>query len=91
MSAPQQPTLEEFISQLQNEIILGCNNSQQRSLAVFNKLGEQLQQAINMVTKEQQESKRLRALCEKNKIDYSIPEPTPQVAPPNNTPPGKKK
>ena len=71
ISTPQPPqSLEEFFTQGQNEIILGHNNSQQRSLAVFNRMGQQIQQVLQMLTKEQQESKRLRELLEKNKIDH---------------------
>jgi len=72
LSAPNNTSLEEFIAQGNNEIILGCNNSQQRSLAVLNRIGQQLQQAIQLLTKEQEESRRLRVLCEKNKIDTKI-------------------
>ena len=76
-AAPQQPSLEEFFTQGQNEIILGHNNSQQRSLAVFSRMGQQIQQVLQALTKEQEETKRLRELLEKNKIEYKPK--TPEV------------
>ncbi len=65
-----QVTLEEFISQLQNEIILAYNKSQQISLSSFNKISQQLQQAIQIINEKDKEVKRLEELCEKNKIEF---------------------
>lgn len=42
-------------------------------------MGQQIQQVLQMLTKEQEESKRLRELLEKNKIDHK---PKPVTAPP---------
>ncbi len=44
-------------------------------------MGQQMQQLLQMLTKEQEESKRLRELCEKNKIDYKVKPVTPPQAP----------
>jgi len=51
-------------------------------------MGQQIQQVLQMLTKEQEESKRLRELCEKNKIDYK---PKPIVTTPPPTLPEAKK
>jgi len=40
-------------------------------------MGQQIQQVLQMLTKEQEESKRLRELLEKNKIDYAVKPTTP--------------
>lgn len=71
-SNPTQPqkSLEEFLAQNQNEIILGCNNSQQRSLASFNRVVQQLQTVLQLLQLKEDEIKRLEKLCEKNKIDH---------------------
>ena len=55
---------------MQNEIILAHNKSQDVSLAAFNKMFQQLQQAMIAIQKSEQEVKRLEELCEKNKIPY---------------------
>jgi len=44
-------------------------------------MGQQIQQVLQMLTKEQAESKRLRELLEKNKIDHKPKPITPPTLP----------
>jgi len=55
-------------------------------LAVYGRIGQQLMQALQLLTREQEENKRLRELCEKNKVDYK-PKPTTPPTPKPSTPP----
>jgi len=50
-------------------------------LAVHTRMGQQLMQALQLLTKEQEENKRLRELCEKNKVDYKPKPLTPPTLP----------
>ena len=89
ISTPQPPTsLEEFFTQAKNEIILGHQNSQQRTLAAFNSVGQQLQQVMKLLSQKEEEIKQFNEFCLKNKIDYPpkptvITPPKPQSLPPN--------
>jgi len=56
-------------------------------LASFGRVVQQFQQALQLLSKEQEETKRLRELCEKNKIDYK---PKPPITPPPSLPEIKK-
>ncbi len=62
--------IEQFVNQLQNEIILAHNKSQQVSLTAFSQIAQQLQQILQLVQRKDTEIKRLQGLCEKNKIEY---------------------
>ncbi len=72
MSEQQPPSLEQFGIKLQDEIILSQSRAQQVAINSFNQVFQQLQQAMQVLGKEQAENNRLRILCEKNKIDTKI-------------------
>ena len=64
--------VEQFIAQLQNEIILIHNKSQDISLGAFNRVIQQLQQAIQLLKQKDEEITRLEGLCSANKIEYKV-------------------
>ena len=63
---------EQYIAQLQNEIILIHNKSQEISVGAFNRVIQQLQQAIALLKQKEDEIKRLEGLCTANKIEYKV-------------------
>lgn len=85
MSDPntQTSSVEEFLAQGNDEIILGCNNSQQRSLAVLSRVGQQLQQAMQVISHKDEQIKNFDEFCKKNKIDYP-PKPVAKSPPKEN-------
>lgn len=71
MSAPPQTaTLEQFAASLQNDIILAQSRAQQVSINNFNQVFQQLQQALMLNNKKDEEIKKFNNFCKAKKIDY---------------------
>ncbi len=64
--------VQQYLAQLQNEIILIHNKSQEISVGAFNKMVQQLQQAMQILKQKEDEIKRLEGLCTANKIEYKV-------------------
>jgi len=61
-------------------------------LAVLNRVGQQLQQVLQLVAKKEEEIKKFTEYCTKNNIDYPPKQTTPpqlpkegKIAPPTDT------
>ena len=72
---PPQQTVEQYLAQLQNEIVLMHNKSQEVAVGAFNKVVQQLQQAMQIIKQKDDEIKRLEGLCDTNKIDHKSKAP----------------
>ena len=64
---------------MRTELVLSHSRNEQISLAAFDKLVQQLQQAITLIKAKDDEIKRLAELCTKNKIDIN-PKPTKETS-----------
>ena len=84
MSAQKpQPTIEQILNNMRNELVLVQSRSNQLSLDSFDKLVVQIQQFSNVLNTKQQEINRLEELCKKNSIDSTIKkQEKPLVVPP---------
>lgn len=78
-----QPTIEQILNNMRNELVLVQSRSNQLSLDSFDKLVAQIQQFSNALNTKQQEINRLEELCKKNSIDSTIKkQEKPLVVPP---------
>jgi len=73
-------SLEEAVNSMRDNILRTQSTANTSSITGFDKLVEQLQVFAKQINDNAAEIIRLQDLCKKNKIDYSIPPPSP-VAP----------
>ncbi len=83
-----EPTLEESINHMRDNILRTQSQCNTASITGFDGLVEQLKIFVGQINAQSTEIIRLQELCKNNKIDYSIPPPAPVKLPESKiTPP----
>jgi len=75
-----QPTLEEGINTMRDNILRTQSQCNTASITSFDNCVEQLKIFVGQINAQSAEIIRLQELCKKNKIDFAIP-PAATVAP----------
>jgi len=72
---PKQPTAEEKVGQIKNQLTLIHENAKELINQITNNLLSDVLQASTIIQNYQSELKRLQDLCTKNSIDFMPPKP----------------
>ena len=69
-SQTQNLSVEQFLAQKRNELVIFQQKASEISTRTFDELSAQIIQLGQMLQTKETEMKRLEELCEKNKIEY---------------------
>ena len=65
--------LDQYLATLRNEVMLANAKAQETSLAALDRVSQQVKQLSLSIKSRDDEITRLKALCEKHKIDTTPP------------------
>jgi len=69
----QQPTIDQVIQQMRDDILRTQSTANTASIIGFDKLVDQMRVFVSQINDRNIEITRLRELCAENKIDHAIP------------------
>ena len=71
----QNTSIEQFLAQKRNELVIFQQKASEVSTKTFDELSAQIIQLAQMVQDKDAEIKNMQELCDKNKIDYKPKQP----------------